>query len=141
MKKTLKMMLVLLVGITAMGTFTSCTKDDPDAQYSYKYFDVENLSYYVEQETTALAFVAALNDVMYSFDGTNFTDSDIIAATQEVVNDYNNDAIWGTFYLKKCKVGDDNWKTIKTFRMTRGYKANSSTEIGEGCASECHSAL
>lgn len=118
MKKTLKMMLVILLGVAAMGTFSGCKKE---VRYEYKYFGLEDLYYITGNESTVRAFFSELNGVMNRFDGTNFTDSDIISATQKVVTQYNWDVIKGTFYLKKSPANADNWTTIQTFTMKYNF--------------------
>lgn len=129
MKKTLKMMLVILLGVAAIGTFSGCKKE---VRYEYKYFGLDEMYYISGNESTVRAFFSDLNSVLNRFDGTNFTDSEIVSATQKVVTQYNWDVIKGTFYLKKSPLNADSWTTIGTFTMKYNFyysTGNDSEEI------------
>lgn len=118
MKKTLKIMLVILFGVAAMGTFSGCKKE---VRYEYKYFGLDEMYYISGNESTVRAFFSELDGVLNRYNGTNSTDSDIVSATQKVVTQYNWDVIKGTFYLKKSPLNADSWTTIGTFTMKYNF--------------------
>ena len=112
------MTLVILLGVAFMGTFSGCKKQ---VRYEYKYFGLEEMYYITGNESTVRAFFSELKGVLNRFDGTDFTDSDIITATQEVVTQYNWDVIKGTFYLKKSPLNADNWTIVQSFTMKYNF--------------------
>lgn len=128
MKKTLKMMIVILLGVAAMGAMSGCKKE---VLYKYKYFGLEDLYYISGNESTVRAFVSDLNAVMNRFDGKSFTDSEIIAAVEKVVTQYNWDVIKGTFYLKKSPKDANSWTTIKSFTMKYNFYYSSGEDAEE----------
>ena len=81
MKKTLKMMLVILIGMAVLGTTSGCKKE---VQYEYKYFGLEEMYYITGNESTVRAFFSELDGVLNRYNGTNSTDSDIVSATQRL---------------------------------------------------------
>lgn len=128
MKKTLKMMLVILLGMIVMGAMSGCKKE---VLYKYKYFGLEDLYYITGNESTVRAFFSDLDAVMNRFDGTHFKDSELIAAVQKVVTQYNWNVIKGTFYLKKSPKDANSWTTIKSFTMKYNYYYNSPGKMTE----------
>lgn len=127
MKKTLKLMLVLLFAVITTTAFNSCTKET--IRYHYRYNGVDNLEYKIGHETTANNFVRDLNNVMNSLDGTEFSDSDIKSKTRTVVNRYNNGYLEGTFYLQKSSSSSGPWSNIASYTLTSPYFKNSEEAI------------
>lgn len=113
MKKTLKMMLVILLGVVAMGAMSGCKKE---VLYRYK-CSFEDIYYLSGNESTLRAFDSELKTVLNRFSGKPEADSEVIPAINDVVKMYNFDVIRGTLYLKKSPVDGTSWTTIKSFKM------------------------
>lgn len=113
MKKTLKMMLVILLSVAAMGAMSGCKKE---VLYRYK-CSFEDIYYLSGNESTLRAFDSELKTVLNRFSGKPEADSEVIPAINDVVKMYNFDVIRGTLYLKKSPMDGTSWTTIKSFKM------------------------
>lgn len=127
MKAISKLFTVITNGIIALCILGGCTKEKI---YYYKYEGLEELEYIVGEESTTRAFFSSLNNVMDRFDGTNFTDSEIKSAVQNVVDDYNYGVIQGTFYLQKSTDKNSGYSTVKSYTLT--FSSNNSGGGGNG---------
>ena len=57
---------------------------------------------------------------MNRFDGTDFTENEIKNAIQNVVDNYNNGVIKGTFYLQKSTNEYSGYSNVKSYTLTYG---------------------
>ncbi len=115
MKKILKLSVLLM---SLAFVFTSCSKDDDEYAY-YELDGVEEMQYIIGYEDEVIDFINHLNSVMSSYDGTSFSESEIVSSIQRVVDAYNYGVISGSFYLNKSKDGYD-YRRAHTFYMTFG---------------------
>lgn len=117
MKKTLKMMLVILLGMAAMGAMSGCKKE---VLYQYK-CSFEDVYYLSGNESTAKAFMSEINAVLKKFNGKPEADPEVISEISKVVMMYNFNVIKGTLYLKKSPMDESSWITIKSFTMKYNF--------------------
>ena len=123
MKKILMAAVALICMTMTSMVFTSCGDEKVEIKpinehVYYQLKDLDNVLYYKAYKAQAAAFINELAAVISSAtEQQDITSEQIIIRIQNVVDQYNNKAIYGTFKLQESNNGS-TWKTIKTYTMT-----------------------
>ena len=99
-----KLLSVAFAAICLMASTISCTKDVVVASYGFDQSELEALQYVTGHEADVTAFFNDLGGIITKFGGTEFTESEIVAAVDAVVARYDNKYIQGTFSLYEYDV-------------------------------------
>ena len=103
-----------------VGT-TSCNKSD-EVLAQYK-FDQQELLTFAEQnlefETDVENLFKELGDVVSSYNGTSFTESELVSDLDDVIRRYDNNNLAGTFSLYKALGESKNFSKCHTWTMKK----------------------
>ena len=118
MRKLLMAAVALICMTMTGGVLSSCSSEEKTTSVNetvfYK-FDISQLECYKGEEATLNAFKNDMIDALnVSF--IDYSENDIIARLQRVVDTYNNKSLRGTVGLQKS-TDNVNFKTIKTFTL------------------------
>lgn len=98
--KMKKLLFIAIAAVSLLAGAVSCSKTSVVVlRYGFDNEEFGQLRYAPGHEADVSAFIADLNAVTNRFDGTEFTENEIVSAYDAVVARHNNKYISGTFSL------------------------------------------
>lgn len=133
MKKTVIKIAIAIAVVLALSCLSGCSKLKKELFTTayYKYFGLEEMYYIIAEESTAVKFFSELGSVLEKYDGTDFTESQLVNDVDKVARKYNYGVVEGTFYLKKSSDEDGPWTNVKSWDMTFNSKYNTRAAVDE----------